>query len=141
MNIQKLKENYGDVLWAGKRRRLGLPLSFTTYVITSKKLYTARGLFNLTEDNLDLYKVTDYSLKQPWYHRIFGCGTIEIASRDTDTPLKLFIAVKDPRGVTRILEDAVENERSKYAVRGRDMFGAAAHEPENEHEHNIDGHF
>ena len=140
VNIVKLKEIYGDVLWAGKKRRLGLPISLTTYILTSKKLFTKVGFFNIREDNIDIYKITDYSLLLSFGQRIFKCGTIKINSRDTDTPEKLLVSVKEPRFVYNTLQETVENERSKYAVRGRDMFGAARWHGGDLHDHDLHDH-
>ena len=54
MNMEKLKADYGNVLWSGKKCILGMPISFTRYVITDTTLYTRIGLFNIREDEIEL---------------------------------------------------------------------------------------
>lgn len=47
-----------DYVWTDKKRTIfGLPLSFTRYFLTETKFITRVGLFNLVEDELDLYTV------------------------------------------------------------------------------------
>lgn len=112
-------------VWTDKKRTLfGLPISFTRYILTEKKLITRKGLLSITEDEIELYRVIDKKLIQPFGQRIFGCGTIHINCRDTDTPVKEVISVKDPRGFMNTLEEHVDKQRDKYRTRGRDMIGA-----------------
>ncbi len=128
MNLEKCRETYGDVIWTGKKCILGMPISFTRYIITSSKLITRAGLLNINEDEIELYRVIDKTMNFPLSQRIFGCGSIKIVSKDSDTPVKLIASVKQPREVKRILDDTVQQQRDKYYVRGRDMTASAASE-------------
>ncbi len=123
MNMEKIRRDYGNVLWAGKKCILGMPISFTTYVITDTALYTKVGLFNIREDEIELYRVYDKQITFTLFQRIVKCGTISIISKDKDTPDKKLISVRNPREVKRILDEAVKVQRDKYYVRGRDMIG------------------
>ena len=111
-----------NAVWTDKKRTVfGLPISFTRYILTEKKLITRRGLLSIHEDEVELYPVIDKSLKLPFGQRIFGCGTVIINCRDTDTPVKEITSVKNPRGFMEILEKHVDIQRDKYRTRGRDM--------------------
>lgn len=111
-------------VWTDKKRTLfGLPLSFTRYILTEKKLITRKGLLSITEDEIELYRVIDKSLKLPLGQRMFGCGTVVINCRDTDTPVKEVVSVKNPREFMQVLEKYVDIQRDKYRTRGRDMIG------------------
>lgn len=123
MNIDKLKADYGNVLWTGKKCILGMPISFTRYIITDTTLFTKTGFFNIKEDEIELYRIFDKKISFTLGQRIFGCGTISIASKDTDTPEKKLISIKKPREAKKILDAAVKEQRDKYYVRGRDMIG------------------
>lgn len=126
-NMQKLTRDYGDIIWTGKKCILGMPISFTRYILTETKLITRVGLLNLKEDEIELYRVYDKSMQLPLGQRMVGCGTITLLSKDSDTPSKVLQSVKRPREVKRLLDDAVQAQRDKYSVRGRDMMGASAH--------------
>ena len=122
-NLEKLSREYGEIIWTGKKCILGLPISFTRYILTDSKLITKTGLLNLKEDEIELYRVYDMSLELPLGQRIVGCGTIKLLSKDSDTPAKELKSVKKPREAKRLIDDAVRLERDKYYVRGRDMIG------------------
>ena len=82
------KEEF-SYIWTDKKRTIfGLPISFTRYFLTETKFITRTGLFNIDEDELDLYKITDKKLRLPFMQRLFKCGSIVIYSKDTDTPSK-----------------------------------------------------
>ena len=123
MNMEKLRRDYGNVLWAGRKCILGMPISFTRYVITDTSLYTKIGLLNVKEDEIELYRVYDKQMTFTLFQRIVKCGTITVISKDKDTPDKKLISVRHPREVKRILDEAVKVQRDKYYVRGRDMIG------------------
>ena len=125
-------KNQVDFIWTDKKRTfLGLPLSFTRYIITKEKFIRRRGFFNLIEDEFELYKVTDKKLKLSLGQRIFNCGTIVIHAKDVDTPVLEILSVKRVRDVLKILEDNVNLQRDRYNIRGRDMVGAGTENEEN----------
>lgn len=125
-NMKKLTRDYGEIIWTGKKCILGLPISFTRYILTESKLITRVGLLNLREDEIELYRVYDKSMKLPLGQRIVGCGTISLLSKDSDTPNKILKSIKRPREVKRLLDAAIQEQRDRYSVRGRDMMGATA---------------
>lgn len=124
MNMEKLRKDYGGVIWSGKKCILGMPISFTRYILTDTTLYTKVGLLNVKEDEIELYRVFDKQISFTFFQRIVGCGSIALMSKDTDTPAKLLKSVRKPREVKRLLDEAVKEQRDKYYVRGRDMIGA-----------------
>ena len=66
-------------VWKGqKRNALGLPFTFTKYILYDNKLVIRKGFLNITEDEVELYKVKDKQLKISLLGRIFNYGTISI---------------------------------------------------------------
>lgn len=113
-----------NYIWTDKKRTLfGLPLSFTRYFLTETKFITRVGFLSLEEDELDLYTVTDKKLVLKLRHRLFGCGSIIMHVRDTDTPVKEIKAVKAPRKVLELLDTHINQQRDRYRTRGRDLIG------------------
>ena len=109
-------------IWTDKKRTfLGLPWSFTRYILTEKKLITRKGFFTVVEDEVELYRVADKSLKQTLGQRMFGLGTVTINCRDVDTPIKQVVSIKKPRDFMDMLEAQVDIQRDKYNIRGRDI--------------------
>lgn len=117
-----------ETIWTDKKRTLfGLPLSFTRYILTEKKFITRKGFLSITEDEIELYRVVDKSLRLPFGQRLFGCGTVIINCRDTDTPVKEVVSIKKPRDFMNIFEKQVDIQRDKYRTRGRDMMASDIH--------------
>ncbi len=113
-----------DYLWRDRKRTfLGLPWSFTVYFLTETKLICRTGIFNLEEEEIDLYKITDKKLMLPFGQRMFGCGTIHICSRDVDAPEFDIKSIKQPREVLKLLDKHINMERDRYGTRGRDLYG------------------
>jgi hypothetical protein len=115
------KEEF-SYIWTDKKRTIfGLPISFTRYFLTETKFITRTGLFNIDEDELDLYKITDKKLRLPFMQRLFKCGSIVIYSKDTDTPSKEITSIKNSRKVSELIDKYINAQRDKYGIRGRDM--------------------
>lgn len=120
-----------NILWQDRKRPFfGLPLSFTVYKLTETKLYTRIGLFNIRQDEIELYKIVDKKMELPFFQRIFNCGTLILSGRDADTPIKRIQKIKNPEHVLNLISDYLNKERDKYSIRGRDMTGTA---DENSH--------
>jgi hypothetical protein len=112
-------------LWEGRKRILGMPISFTKYKLTEDKLITKRGFLSIIEDEVELYKVADKKLVLPLGQRIFGCGSIHINVSDVDTPLKIMQSIKAPREVLEQLDAAINIQKDFYRTRGRDITGSS----------------
>jgi len=144
MAKKKKKEPF-EYIWRDRKRVIfGLPWSFTTYLLTETKFVTRKGFLSLDEDELDLYKVTDKKLKLPFWQRLVGCGTIIIYVRDTDTPIKEVHCVKKPREVLALLDKQIEEQRTRWNTRGRDLYGGMGmppHPPMHDDDDDYDNDF
>ena len=118
-------------VWTGKPRNfLGLAINFTRYIITPEKIVTRKGFLNIKEDEILIYRVIDKRMELPLGQRVFGCGTIYLRAKDSDTPEKALKKVRHPRALTEALDKLIEDAKLKYRVGGRDMYGAAGTEGE-----------
>ena len=71
-----MNEGNNHVLWHDRRRRLGLPLSFTRYRLTDERLFCETGFLNIREEEILLYRIRDLELKLTLGQRIFGVGSV-----------------------------------------------------------------
>ena len=116
-------------VWTDKKRTfLGLPWSFTRYILTNKKLITRKGFFSITEDEVELYRIMDKSLRISFKERLDGTGTVILNCKDVDTPVKEIMSIRKPRQFLEILEKYVDDQRDKYGIRGRDIMGTQPHD-------------
>ena len=73
-----------EIMWSDKKRIwCGLPWTFTRYSVSPDRLYIKRGLITIHEDEVRLYRIRDISLRQGFFQRLFGLGTINISSSDS----------------------------------------------------------
>lgn len=109
-------------LWSDRKRVLffGLPLSFTTYRLTSNRLFINSGLLTQTQDEVRLYRITDVSLSRTLIQRIFGLSTIHCNSSDKTLGNFDIVNVKDGESVKELLSQSVEQERIARRVYTRE---------------------
>jgi len=70
-------EGVMEIIWKDRKRSiLGLPLSFTKYILLEDKLLIETGFLNIKQEEIRLYRITDITLVKPFSQRIFKLGTI-----------------------------------------------------------------
>lgn len=112
-----------EIIWRDRKRTfLGLPWSFTIYKLTSDRLFIQRGFFNVTEDEVRLYRITDVSLTRSFGQRLFGLGTISCCSADKTLGDFKILNVKNSRDVKELLSEAIEKERVSKRVISKEEF-------------------
>ena len=106
-----------DYLWKDRKRYFGLPLSFTRYALSEDRLFISVGFLNIKDDEILLYRVRDIDTQRSLWQRIFGVGTITIASSDKTMPTLVLKNVKDPVFVKELIHEQVEEAKIKRRVR------------------------
>ena len=125
MNCEKFENENSEILWQDRKRHLGLPISFTKYVISDDRLYTSTGLLNSTTNEILLYRILDVKCNISLFQRIFGVGTITLYNADqSDRELKL-LNIKNPKKVHKYISSLVEEKRTQTGVKGKEIFGTA----------------
>ena len=104
-------------LWQDRKRYLGLPLSFTRYSLSEDRLFLSVGFLSIRDDELLLYRVRDLDTKRSLWQRMFGVGTITVASSDKSTPVLELKNIKDPVAVKELLHKQVEEMKIRRRVR------------------------
>lgn len=119
-----MKEKYKNVIWQQRKlNSIGLPWTFTVYTLTNTKIIVKTGILSTKEEEIELYKITDKKLLFPFLGRLFKYGTVEFNANDTYTPNVLIKNIPKPREFADIFETAIDNEKEKYHVKGRDVVG------------------
>ena len=106
------------VLWkARKRNCFGLPWTFTVYSLTEDMLYIEIGFFNQRFEQIELYKIKDFTVKRTLFQRIFGLGTLHICSADTSTPELDLINIRDCMKVKRFIFNQVKVAKKAAGIK------------------------
>ena len=94
-----------------------LELKSRVYEVTTERIKVSRGIFSKRTDELELYRVKDLTLIEPFFFRMFGLGSVIITTNDASTPMLTIHAVKRVKELREGLRQAVEVCRDKKRVR------------------------
>jgi uncharacterized membrane protein YdbT with pleckstrin-like domain len=98
----------------------------TSFELTSQRLKIDSGILNRRHEELELYRVKDYSLERPFLLRIVGLGNLIMHTSDTSTPIVTIRAIAEVQDVREKLRAAVQTERDRKRVRELDVDGGSA---------------
>ena len=111
-----------NTVWKDRKRIIfGLPWTFTKYGLSEDRFFMETGFFNVKEDEVRLYRITDVSVSRSFWQRLFKLGTITCHS--SDRTLKTFEIknIKKPKEVKELLSTYVEEERDRKRVSSREF--------------------
>ena len=110
-----------EILWQDRKRTfIGLPLSFTKYMLNEKCLVIRTGCFTTNEDEVRLYRIIDITLRRTLGQRILGIGSIICHS--SDETMKKFERknIKKSRETKELLSELIEKQRHANRVFNRE---------------------
>ncbi|MBL9176437.1 MAG: PH domain-containing protein [Verrucomicrobiaceae bacterium] len=93
----------------------------TTYELTTQRLRIRAGILSRKVDELELFRVRDYSIEQPFLLRLVGLGNLTMVTSDATTPTVAMRAIPAVESVREKLRTAVQNERDRKRVRQLDV--------------------
>jgi uncharacterized membrane protein YdbT with pleckstrin-like domain len=91
------------------------------YELTTQRLRVITGVFNKRTEEMELYRVTDTTLVEPFIYRAFGAGNIVMNTNDPTTPVLTLEAVKNPSWLREELRKSIEECRDRKRVRVTEM--------------------
>lgn len=105
----------GNVLWKW------LSVRCENYELTTERIRISKGVFTVRREELELYRVKDTSLVQPFVMRLFSLGNLILATSDRSDPDFMIPAVKNPNTVLDQIRKYVEIRRDHKRVREVDF--------------------
>ena len=115
------------ILWKDRRRRLGLPLSFTRYEVNESRLIVRRGFFKTETDEVLIYRIMDINLVRTFGQKLSGVGTITLISTDKSLPKLELKNIKRPETIRQFLSKLIEQQRTARGITGREFLGGGGH--------------
>lgn len=120
-------------IWQDRKRIfLGLPLSFTRYMLNEDRIFVEKGFLNSTLDEENLYRVRDVRVTRSLGQRLFGLGTVTVFASNGETVLE---SIKHPIEVKEEIVRLVEEARKKHGIRASEMLMQA---PDHDCDHELD---
>lgn len=122
MNLQKKFGNDVIIHWKDRKRWCGMPLSFTRYYIVEKpgkwlKLFCEIGFFTNRYEEVQLYRVEDFSMHQTLINKLWGVATIIVKSNDRSAPTLNLTRIAKPYQVYDLISSLVTRDRKEKNFR------------------------
>lgn len=113
----------GLVVPAGMAAWRWLVTRATVYELTSQRLRVTSGILHRKLEELELFRVKDYTMDQPLWLRLFGLGNLTMMTSDLTCPKVVMEAIAGVNEVRETLRNAVQAERDRKRVREMDVDG------------------
>jgi uncharacterized membrane protein YdbT with pleckstrin-like domain len=94
-----------------------LKIKTTKYHLTSERLHLTRGILSRTTEDLELYRVKDYHIYEPFIMRMFGLADVVLNTMDEQSSTIYLKAIPDGRGLRDQIRKHVEICRDRKRVR------------------------
>ena len=109
------KEGTMSVEFVEKKRWLflGLPLTFTKYIIKEDMITMDTGVFTKVENDCYMYKVQDVEHTATFWERLVGLGTVICYTGDTTHPKLLIEHIRNSKQIKEFILKESEEARLK----------------------------
>lgn len=98
-----------------------LAVKNTEITLTSERLRIRSGVLNKHNEDVELYRVKDWTLSEPLLQRVLGKGVIDVISSDRTAPELHLDWMPDAKGFIEEIRQAVEVVRDRKRVRELDV--------------------
>mgnify|MGYP003394672466 FL=1 len=104
---------------------VGIPYIIWTYLViknkkyelTQERLILRSGVLNKKIEELELFRIRDYSIEKPFIYNIFGVGNIILTSSDKTNPYIKLEALKEIEDLKKKIRNAVQITRKNNGVK------------------------
>lgn len=87
------------------------------YVITTQRIEFLEGVVTKRRTALDVFRIEDFEVEQPFFLRMRGAGNLRIWSMDQSEPQMVLAAIPDVQAVYEKLREMTRDERGRHKVR------------------------
>jgi uncharacterized membrane protein YdbT with pleckstrin-like domain len=93
----------------------------TEITLTNQRLKIRTGVFNKKTEEIELYRVKDWTIEEPFLQRFLNKGSISMETSDRTAPTVRLAWLDGARALGDILRNAVEAIRDRKRVREVDF--------------------
>ena len=109
-----------------------LRLKTTKFTLTTERFTYAFGVFSRQTENLELYRIKDFTVREPFWLRLVGFGYVDVVTSDMSDRTLLerwpnkrsqagVGAVRKPQDLAVMFRKYAERERQRHGVREIDI--------------------
>jgi uncharacterized membrane protein YdbT with pleckstrin-like domain len=91
------------------------------YEVTSERVKVTTGLLSRHTQELELYRVRDYSIIEPFWLRVVGCGNVVLETSDSTNPRFVLHAVPHAATLKDQIRTHTEKMRQRRGVRSLEV--------------------
>ncbi|MEY2559732.1 MAG: hypothetical protein QOG51_147 [Verrucomicrobiota bacterium] len=91
------------------------------FELTSERLKMTEGIFSKVTETLELYRVKDIEVLQPFIYRTVGLENIKVNTSDLSSPVVMLDGIPQDIGLADKMRNAVETVRMQKKVREIDI--------------------
>ena len=130
MNSKNLTNMSEEIIWQGKPSQwINFPISFwgmvktaTTEIrISNTRITIESGVFSKRTDEVEMHRIKDLTLNQPFLMRLVGVSHITLNTSDKTSPKVVLRGMKKGKELREQLRSAVDTQREKKGVREMDF--------------------
>ncbi|MFN0126626.1 MAG: PH domain-containing protein [Verrucomicrobiales bacterium] len=108
---------------------IGIPIAIWKHIVlrntritlTNQRLKIRTGVFNKKMEEIELYRVKDWTHAEPLMQRLLGYGSVTVVSSDRTSPELTYGWLKHAKELAEKLRSAVEAVRDRKRVRAIEM--------------------
>jgi uncharacterized membrane protein YdbT with pleckstrin-like domain len=91
------------------------------FELTNERLKMSEGVFSKVNETLELYRVKDIEILQPFFYRMLGLENIKVNTSDLSSPVVFLEGIPQSAGLADKMRNAVETIRMQKKVREIDI--------------------
>lgn len=80
-----------------------LVVKYTKFHLLHERIIIESGVLNKTTNQVELHRVRDYKVSEPFIQRLLGLGSVRIWSIDRNEPVFVIPGMKNPRGLHELI--------------------------------------
>ena len=122
MNVSRKYGAGAELVWKDRKRWLGMPLSFTRYVLVRKpgawfKLFLDIGFLSTHLDEINVYRICDIGFRQGLLGKMLNVGDVTLYTSDESMPTVVLKNIKNPHRVRDMFSTYMEEQRKANNIR------------------------
>lgn len=94
-----------------------LQVRTTVYTLTRERLVCKQGILQRTSDEVELYRIKDYTIVAPFLYRWFGLSDLVLITSDQTHPTVKLQGITNALHVKELIRNQVEVLRTRKGVR------------------------
>lgn len=89
----------------------------TRYILTQERLICQQGVLHRTSDEVELYRIKDYTIVSPFFYQWFGLSNLVLLTSDQTHPTLVLRGIANAQLVKELIRQQVEVLRTRKGVR------------------------